>query len=53
MTAAEVSLLAVTSGFVMLLWWVYSPRRRNRLESYGAMPLERDDDEPGCPGDRP
>ena len=42
MTAAEFSLLAVTLGFVALLLWVYSPRRRGRMESYGAMPLEDD-----------
>lgn len=43
MTAAEFSLLAVTFGFIALVLWVYSPRRRNRLESYGGMPLEEDD----------
>jgi cbb3-type cytochrome oxidase subunit 3 len=40
MTPAEISLLAVVGGFVALVFWVYAPKRRNRLESYGAIPLE-------------
>ena len=43
MTAAEFSLLAVVVGFTLLVLWVYSPGRRGRLESYGAIPLEEDD----------
>ena len=45
MTATEFSLIAVTLGFVLLLVWVYSPARRDRLESYGHMPLEDDRDQ--------
>lgn len=57
MTATEFSLLAVTLGFVLLVIWVYAPGRRHRLESYGAIPLEEDDesavDDPGMKGGRP
>jgi cbb3-type cytochrome oxidase subunit 3 len=45
MTPAEFSLLAVVAGFVALVVWVYAPKRRNRLESYGAIPLEDDGDD--------
>lgn len=38
MSGAEISLLAVTVGFVGLVVWVYWPSRRNRLESYGDIP---------------
>ena len=44
MSASEFSLLALTVSFFGMLIWVYSPRRRERLESYGAMPLEDDAD---------
>ncbi|MAT84777.1 MAG: hypothetical protein CMD39_10870 [Gammaproteobacteria bacterium] len=44
MSPTEFSLVAVTVSFFGLLVWVYSPRRRERLESYGAMPLEDDAD---------
>lgn len=47
MTATEFSLLAVTFGFAALVFWVYSPRRRSRLESYAAIPLEEDADQVG------
>ena len=40
MSPTEFYLIAVTVSFFGLLVWVYSPRRRDRLESYGAMPLE-------------
>ncbi len=46
MIAAEISLLAVTAGFGGLLLWVYWPGHRDRLESYGAMPLEDDGEAP-------
>ena len=45
MSGAEISLIAVTAGFILLLVWVYAPSRKRRLESYGAMPL--DDERPG------
>lgn len=41
MSGAEISLIAVTAGFILLLAYVYSPSRKRRLESYGAMPLEK------------
>lgn len=44
MSPTEFSLIAVTVSFFGLLVWVYSPRRRERLESYGAMPLDDDAD---------
>ena len=50
MGAAEFSLLATTFGFIGLVWWVYSPSRRSRLESYATIPL--DDDEAGRPRSR-
>ena len=40
MSGAEISLIAVTAGFILLLVWVYAPSRKRRLESYGAMPLD-------------
>jgi cbb3-type cytochrome oxidase subunit 3 len=43
MTPTEFSLLAVTVSFTALILWVYWPGRRERLESYGAIPLEQDD----------
>lgn len=43
MGAAEFSLLAVTLGFSALVWWVYSPSRRGRLESYATIPLEENE----------
>jgi len=43
MSGTEISLLAVTFGFIALVVWVYAPRRRDRLESYGAMPLDKED----------
>ena len=43
MSGALISLLAVTFGFLALVVWVYAPRRRDRLESYGSMPLDRED----------
>lgn len=42
MSGAEFSLLAVTFSFAALVIWVYSPGRRKRLESYGAIPLGDD-----------
>ncbi len=50
MTGAEFSLLAVTVSFLALVCWVYWPSQRNRLESYGSMPL--DDSEPASREDR-
>ena len=50
MGAAEFSLIAVTFGFFGLVWWVYSPSRRNRLESYATIPLE--ENEAGRPRSR-
>lgn len=52
MMAAEISLLAMTIGAVLLTVWVFSPSRRNRLESYGAMPLDDDHGERGHDGER-
>ncbi len=40
MTGAEFSLLSLVAAFTGLVLWVYWPGRRDRLESYGAMPLE-------------
>ena len=51
MTAAEFSLLAVSFGFVALVLWVYAPRRRKRLESYAAIPLEEERDDAREGGD--
>jgi len=45
MSGTEISLIAVTAGFILLLVWVYAPSRKRQLESYGAMPL--DDEQPG------
>lgn len=45
MSAGTFSLLALTIGFFALVWWVYTPSRRKRLESYGRIPL---DGEPGA-----
>jgi len=42
MSATEFSLLAVTISFTSLVLWVYWPGRRERLESYGAIPLDDD-----------
>lgn len=50
MSAAELSLIVVTVSFTALVIWVYAPRRRARLEAYGAMPL--DDSDP-ADGGRP
>jgi cbb3-type cytochrome oxidase subunit 3 len=47
MSAAEISLLAVTVAFVSLVVWVYWPTRRQRLEEHASMPLE---DEPHSHG---
>lgn len=44
MSATIFSLLAVTLGFAVLLWWVYSPQRKASLEEHGRIPL--DDDKP-------
>jgi cbb3-type cytochrome oxidase subunit 3 len=44
MTPTEFSLLAVTVSFTGLVLWVYWPGRRERLESYGAIPLDEDDE---------
>ncbi|MEZ5560941.1 MAG: cbb3-type cytochrome c oxidase subunit 3 [Pseudomonadales bacterium] len=43
MSASEFSLIAVTLAFIALVVWVY-PRRRQRLESYGRLPLDDDAD---------
>lgn len=52
MSATEFSLLAVTLGFLALLVWVYSPSRKNRLESYGGMPLDDHDNDNRGDGER-
>jgi cbb3-type cytochrome oxidase subunit 3 len=38
----EISLLAVTAGFVGLVVWVYRPSRRQHFESLGSIPLDDD-----------
>lgn len=37
-----ISMLAVTVGFFALVFWVYLPRNKERLDSYGYIPLEPD-----------
>jgi cbb3-type cytochrome oxidase subunit 3 len=39
MSPAIVSLLAVTFGFAALVLWVYWPSNKNRMESFGSIPL--------------
>ena len=51
MTGAEFSLLAVTVSFAGLVWWVYAPRRRPRLESYAVIPLNDDEQDREVDGD--
>jgi cbb3-type cytochrome oxidase subunit 3 len=43
MSPTEFSLLAVTISFTSLILWVYWPGRRERLESYGAIPLDNEE----------
>ncbi|MDZ7669015.1 MAG: hypothetical protein U5Q16_06165 [Gammaproteobacteria bacterium] len=52
MSGAEISLLAVTIGFIALVVWVYQPKRRDRLESYGEIPREHGEEESSDDGDR-
>lgn len=49
MSGAEFSLLAVTIGFTGLVWWVYAPKRRSRLEAHGSIPLNDIDQPPRDP----
>ncbi len=48
MSASEFSLIAVAIAFTGLVIWVYWPGRRQRLESFGSMPLD-DDESPKTP----
>lgn len=43
MSASEFSLIAVAIAFAGLVIWVYWPSHRQRLESFGSMPLDDDD----------
>ncbi len=52
MSGAEISLLAVTIGFIALVFWVYHPSRRDRLESYGEIPRENGKEESPDDGDQ-
>jgi cbb3-type cytochrome oxidase subunit 3 len=52
MSASEFSLLAVAIAFTGLVIWVYWPGHRQRLESFGSMPLE-DDASPESPATDP
>ena len=36
------SLLAVTVAFIGLVVWVYLPRNKERMDSYGSIPLEEE-----------
>ncbi len=47
MSPPEISLLAVTIAFTGLVIWVYWPSHRQRLESFGSMPLDDDDSSEG------
>lgn len=49
MTGTLISLLAVTFGFLGLVFWVYWPSRKKELESLGRIPL---DDPEQAPADR-
>lgn len=42
MTWKIFSLLAVTVAFIGLVVWVYLPRNKKRLDSYGSLPLEEE-----------
>lgn len=44
MSPSEISLIAVTLGFIGLVVWVYWPSRRQHLESLGHIPLDDDPD---------
>lgn len=52
MSGAEISLLAVTIGFIALVVWVYKPSRRDRLESYGEIPRQDGKEDSPDDGDR-
>jgi len=47
MSPPDISLLAVTVAFTGLVIWVYWPSHRQRLESFGSMPLDDDDSSEG------
>jgi cbb3-type cytochrome oxidase subunit 3 len=51
MSPPEISLLAVTIAFTGLVIWVYWPSHRQRLESFGSMPLDDDDSPEGSTAD--
>ena len=46
MSATLISLLAVTFGFIGLVFWVYWPSRKQELESLGKIPLDDPELEP-------
>ncbi|MCB1686519.1 MAG: cbb3-type cytochrome c oxidase subunit 3 [Pseudomonadales bacterium] len=47
MSATLFSLLAVTIGFSALVVWVYWPSNRQKLESYGSIPLDLEEAQDG------
>lgn len=43
MSATTISLIAVAAAFAVLVWWVYSPSRRESIEARGRLAFLDDD----------